>query len=92
MSTDLPAWAHLIADFREHFGPGVRVTHLRLDAAPGWEMGHPLTHQARREGCWAEPYQHNQAGFGPELETTKATLPQGWSLHHDTQQSTRESK
>lgn len=74
----LPEWAQLIADFRERFGPGVRVTHVTLPTAPGWQLGMSLAEEVKRTGARLETYEHNMPGFGPPIESATETLPAGW--------------
>lgn len=54
--TPLPDWAQTVADFREHFGPDVRVTHLTIAAAPGWQLGMSVAEGAARHGLELRPY------------------------------------
>lgn len=76
--SQLPDWAELVSDFVETFGSDVRVTNLRLAAAPGYQLGLSVAEQVARSGGYVEAYEHNQAGFGPEMEEIPPPLPTGW--------------
>lgn len=79
----LPDWAQTVADFRERFGKGVRVSNLRLTSVPGWQLGVSVAEGVARVGGYLEAYEHNMPGFGPLIEDNTKALPTGWKRHGD---------